>query len=162
MILMFKKYATYDSYVRLDLANSERIICQITSEKNWIYFLIIFFFSENRLLAGTIECLVEWSFKQSSIRLSGANADAAKRASGAGVGRRRQGPVPRLQQGVPALRRRVPPQGPGHAAHRSPAAQTRLLQEVQGGLGDPADPVTPAAAPVTWVPPSLRQKCFAF
>ena len=33
MILMFKKYAAYDSYVRLDLANSERIICQITSEK---------------------------------------------------------------------------------------------------------------------------------
>ena len=30
--MIIQKYAAYDSYARLGLANSERIICRITSE----------------------------------------------------------------------------------------------------------------------------------
>ena len=38
MVIIKRKYAAYDSYARLGLANSERIVCQITSDANKIVF----------------------------------------------------------------------------------------------------------------------------
>ena len=60
LYLLLIYIAAYDSYARLGLANSERIVCQITSD-----ILHFFFFSDEWLLALSIAQSNAWLNKVS-------------------------------------------------------------------------------------------------
>ena len=59
MVIQFKKIAAYFSYARLGLANSDRIVCQITSDAINHFIIILYFFDDQLLAVHKSDHLIE-------------------------------------------------------------------------------------------------------